>query len=122
MGINGLNPMDPNAYAQKYAQQKGISVEQAKQELRATHGDPSMSMNGSIFGGGFASNSNQSIFSFGNNNSFDTGTFDFGFKRSNPEKQLEKLGIPKDVIAQGDDAIRKFAEENKINLPPKLER
>ena len=122
MAVNGMGPMDPNAYAQKYAAQKGISVEQAKQELRATHGDPSMSLNGSIFGNS-ATNSSQSIFSFGNNNnSYDTGSFNFGFNNSSPEKQLEDLGIPKNVIKKGDDAIRKFAEENDIKIPRKLEK
>lgn len=31
---------DPNAVAQQYASQKGISLEQAKSELKAQHGDP----------------------------------------------------------------------------------
>jgi len=32
--------MDPDAYARQYAQQKGISFEQAKAELKAMYGAP----------------------------------------------------------------------------------
>lgn len=33
-------PMDPNAYAQRYATEKGISLNEAKEQLRAKYGDP----------------------------------------------------------------------------------
>ena len=37
----------------------------------------------------------------------------------NPQQeQLVRLGIPAEVVLQGDEAIRKFAEENNIQLPP----
>ena len=120
MAVNGMGPMDPNAYAQKYAQQKGISVEQAKQELRATHGDPQQPQgaDGLQFGG----NSEDSI---QRPSSFDGSSFstkDFDSDRENIEKELKKLGIPEDVIKEGDDAIRKFAEENDIKIPRKIDR
>lgn len=39
--INNLNFNDPNAYAQSYADKNGISLEEAKAELKAKYGDPS---------------------------------------------------------------------------------
>lgn len=33
------------------------------------------------------------------------------------ETQLEALGVPKETIAKGDDAVQQFAEANNINLP-----
>ena len=40
-GFGGNLPkMDPDAYARMYALQKGISLEEAKTELRAKFGDP----------------------------------------------------------------------------------
>lgn len=45
--INGFNSnyqnqqINPDSYAQKYAEQNNISLEEAKQELRAKFGDPS---------------------------------------------------------------------------------
>ena len=45
--INGVNSnyqkqqINPENYAQKYAEQNNISLEEAKQELRALFGDPS---------------------------------------------------------------------------------
>ena len=48
VSINGFSnfqgpQMDPDAYAQKYAEQNNISLEEAKQELKAKFGDPSES-------------------------------------------------------------------------------
>ncbi|MCM1339717.1 MAG: hypothetical protein NC191_08605 [Muribaculaceae bacterium] len=37
----------------------------------------------------------------------------------NPNEYLRSMGIPQDIVAQGDDAIRKYAEDNGINLVPK---
>lgn len=42
-GANGQLPpkdMDPDAYAQQYAKENGISVEEAKAQLKAKFGDP----------------------------------------------------------------------------------
>ena len=47
--INGVNTnyqnqqINPDSYAQKYAEQNNISLEEAKQELKAKFGDPSES-------------------------------------------------------------------------------
>jgi len=46
---NRPTEMDPDAYAKKYAEQKGISLEEAKAELKTMYGDP-MSKQGSILG------------------------------------------------------------------------
>ena len=120
MSINGVSfgqqppaaakGMDPEAYAQQYANEKGISIDQAREELRAQHGDP---MQGS---GGAGSNSTADALS--------TGNVDGTGKQSSipPEAwQLQSLGIPLEVIQQGDDAIHKFAEENNIQLPEKTQ-
>lgn len=37
----------------------------------------------------------------------------------NPQEYLTSMGIPQDIISKGDNAIRKYAEENGINLVPK---
>lgn len=37
---NFQQPMDPDAYAQQYANQKGISLDEAKAELKKTMGEP----------------------------------------------------------------------------------
>lgn len=34
--------INPNTYAQQYANQKGISLEDAKAELKAKYGDPKL--------------------------------------------------------------------------------
>lgn len=89
----GMMPkgIDPNKYAEQYAKQKGISVDQAKAELKAKHGDPARQAQG-----GQGSNSLP------------------------PEAvELRAAGIPVEVIQKGDDAIKKYAEENNIQIPEK---
>lgn len=40
-GVQGQQQgMDPDAYAQQYADQKGISLDEAKEELKSKYGDP----------------------------------------------------------------------------------
>jgi len=94
--------MSPDAYAKQYAQQKGISVSEAKAELKAMHGDPAKQ------GGAELSSA---LSGSGN-----TKTTDIP-----PEvyQQLLSLGVPAEIIQQGDDAIRKYAKENNINIPAK---
>lgn len=45
MAINGISQMgqDPNMYAQMYAQQNGLSVDDAKAQLKEKYGDPQQS-------------------------------------------------------------------------------
>ena len=105
MALNGLGQlggffkmgMDPNAHAQKYAKQNGISLEDAKNELKAKHGDPQQPQQ-SIFNG---------------------KTEDFESENKNKPNaiSLMSLGLPFNVILQGDNAIKNFAEQNDINLP-----
>ncbi|MBQ2644008.1 hypothetical protein IJG14_00365 [bacterium] len=40
MQEEGQQGMDPDAYAQQYAEENGISLEEAKAQLRAKYGDP----------------------------------------------------------------------------------
>ncbi len=37
----------------------------------------------------------------------------------NPNEYLKSMGIPQDIIAQGDDAIRNYAQKSGLNLVPK---
>ena len=87
---------------QNYARLKGLTLDQAKDELRAKYGDPTPGMT---------------------QNGFVDITYN-PYKDMNtdvpPEqKALIERGIPPEVIIQGDDAVRKFAKEHNINLPPK---
>ena len=131
-GFGGGGPvpgMDPNAYAQRYADENGITLEEAKAQLRAKHGDPQqpnqaskdpMSMNGSAWGAvpgfGGLGGLRQSP-SLAGMNGMETPRGDDSSKK----QELLNRGIPQYIIDKGDDAIRKFAEENGINLPPRQE-
>ena len=44
-----------------------------------------------------------------------------GIKRQeeDPSSKLTALGVPANIIAQGDSAIQKYAQEHGINLPAK---
>ena len=104
--MSGMPPkgVDPNAYAEQYAQEKGISVEEAKQELKTKFGDPQQQQGGAS--------------ALSNSLSGADSTTSSGI----PQSELEKLmaaGIPEEVIAQGDNAIMQFAQENNITLPEK---
>lgn len=51
--LHGGPGIDPNVHAQNYANEKGISLEEAKTELRAMYGDPRPpQQTSSIFSGG----------------------------------------------------------------------
>ena len=101
---------NPEADAMRYAQSKGISLDEAKAELRSKFGDPQPPVQQTGY--------------------TETGTIDFNYKpqtaaviQNVPPEQMALLqkGIPAEVIVQGDDAIRKFAQENNITLPAKNE-
>lgn len=98
---------NPELDAQNYARQNGISLEEAKAELRAKFGDPQVPPQPGMT---------------------ETGTLDFNYKPQGsantsqvPPEQMALIqkGIPPEVILQGDDAIRKYAEDNNISLPAK---
>lgn len=152
----GMPPMDPNAYAQRYAQENGISLDDAKNQLRARFGDPQkpnstfapepQNIPRGAIGPVFSyrtdgANFNYNASDFRNINPQEMEKLveqeakrngmspqDFAYAIGLPPRQepqedknqmLIDLGIPQNVIAQGDDAIRKYAEQNNINLPPK---
>lgn len=55
-GMNNMPPrgVDPNAYAQQYANQNGLTLDEAKAELKAKYGDPTQGA--SLFSNGFNQN------------------------------------------------------------------
>ena len=112
MEINGINlssgppqSVEPNQYAMQYAIQNGISLEEAKQQLHAKFGNPQ----------------NKQFFSF-QEMLFPKDIMENMNKQNliSPETiQLQILGIPINVIVQGDNAIKQYADENNIKLPKK---
>ena len=120
MPINGIGPssgppqgVDPNQYAMQYARQNGISLEEAKQQLKAKFGDPNQQV-----GTPQAVPKNDSSIS----GALSTGNVDKQRERNSlpPEAiQLQAFGIPLNVILKGDNAIKQYAKEHNIKLPEK---
>ena len=109
--------MDPEAYAQQYANQHGISIEQAREELKAQFGDPQQQGGVSSATGASGSNAASTALSTGDVD----GT---GRQPSIPPEamQLHQIyGIPLEVIQEGDNAIQQYAKENNITLPQKTQ-
>ena len=105
MAINGIGlsqgppqNINPDYYAQLYANKNGISLEEAKQQLKSQFGNPKQHQ----------VNSFQQILFSNNTDSIPSETI-----------QLQTLGIPLNVILQGDNAIKQYADEYNINLPEK---
>ena len=125
MSINNINGFsnnfynyqtrtNPNAYAQQYATQNGISIDDAKNQLRAQYGEPDAK--GVNFNTGAFSSKNN-VDSFTSNikeNNIDTSK---GLKKE--EQELLNKGISLEVIFQGDSAIRNYAQDNNITLDDK---
>ncbi len=109
--------MDPEAYAQQYAKEHGISVEQAREELKAQFGDPQQQ-------GGVASATGISG-STATSTALSTGDVDgTGRQPSIPPEAMmlhQVYGIPLEVIQEGDNAIQQYAKENNIQLPEKTQ-
>lgn len=155
MNFNGVNgtgseppKMNPDLYAQQYASEKNISLEEAKAQLKSKYGDPesaSIFTKGFQFSGtgaevkinpfGALTDDPEKLAAFVKNGAKETGVTEKEFAEMvglppkgerGPEntelEKLRKLGIPQEVIEKGDDAIRKYAKEHNINLPPKKER
>ncbi len=149
--VSGNRPpqMDPDAYAIQYAKENGISLEDAKAQLRSKFGDPNppsvFMANGFQFSGtgkeaeinpwGVPTDDPEKLAAFVKNGAKKTGMDEKEFaamsglppreeKDAEDAKldELQKLGIPKEVIKKGDDAIRKYAHDHNINLPPKEKR
>lgn len=141
MAIDGLpssppTNMSPDAYAQKVATENGISLEEAKNELKARYGEPKkpgMTENGSVDVTYNRSTSTDSTTSLTNSlastlasldSTDDTTTTQSSDYDSLDPKQKELVdyyNIPIDIVKQGDDAIRLYAEENDITLPQREE-
>ena len=153
----GLPPMggDSNVYAQEYADSKGISLDEAKAELRAKFGDPEKPntvfnskgdmlktepqvLNFSGAGANFPVNpygatgaAPVQLEAYIKHSAEQLGISEDVFARmlglpdrasegsDDKVEMLKQYGIPEDVINQGDDAIRKYAQENNIDLPAK---
>ncbi len=153
----GMPPMDPNAYAQRYATENGISLNEAKNQLRAKFGDPAKPnstfapepnnmpkgaigpvFNYQVDGGAFTYNpadlegaTPMQLAGFVRYGMQETGLSEKEFaqmiglpNKEQPDdnlakQKLKELGIPDSVIQKGDKAIRKYAEQNGIELPPK---
>lgn len=174
-GMGGMPPrgpqpgMDPDAYAQQYANTNGISLEEAKSQLKAKFGDPQKPVStfapNNITGVSTQQLQNTPLLSFANDGKATYNiatqqefTYNPGeLKNANPaqlsafvrygmqetglsEKEfaemiglptkqkpdentakqlLRELGIPDSIIEKGDKAIKKYAHDNHINLPPR---
>ncbi len=154
----GMPPMDPNAYAQKYASENGISLDEAKEQLRAKFGDPqkpnsTFVPNDSVpmpqgpilqFSGeganfpvnplGIMTTDPAQLEAYVKNGAKQAGVTEREFaqmlglpdksqpKENDKTNKLKELGIPENIIEQGDDAIRKYAHDHDIDLPAKERR
>lgn len=116
-------PMDPNAHAQVYAKENGISLDEAKAQLRAKFGDPQkpnstfapepQNIPRGVSGPIFANRIGISEQKF---------ALELGLpprEREDKTEMLKSLGIPQEIIDKGDDAIRKYADDHSIDLPAK---
>lgn len=143
-GVSGSGiPMDPNAYAQHYALENGISLDEAKAQLKSRYGDPIPPSLFNVKGKeaqtntfGALTDNPEKLAAYIKKGAKETGMNEKEFaammglppkeeKSTEDAKKLEelrKLGIPKEVIEKGDDAIRKYAQTHNINLPPKEKR
>ena len=135
--ISNVGPLppggDPDAFAQKYADEHGITLEEAKEELRSKYGDPQQPTQPSIYMEPRAqiyTDSGEPLYSnpysaMGLDINFDsTSEADYAEVNQDDPKTdaLKRAGIPEAVIKQGDDAVRKYAEEHGIKLPPPPQR
>lgn len=116
---------NPEADAMRYAQANGISLEEAKNQLKSQFGDPQQPAPNSIFGAPSPIIQMQlqnmpqgaSLFNFPMPQS---GQQEMIPMPQTPEQMLgAQYGIPPEIVAQGDDAIRKYAQDNNISLPAK---
>lgn len=128
-GIGGYSPQfvptgNPEADAMRYAQANGISLEEAKNQLRSQFGDPQAQ---GVQGPSILMPQSQLLQMQAINMPPGSSLFNFNTSQSNqtptpqtPEQMIGlRYGIPPEIIAKGDDAIRKYAEDNNISLPAK---
>jgi hypothetical protein len=99
-GQSNAPGMNPDAYARIYAQQNGISFEEAKSKLRAMYGEPQKPEE---------VNQQKNVQQ----------------KQIEPQEdekaqiaaQLRALGIPDNIIQRGPAAVGEYAKEHNIQLP-----
>jgi hypothetical protein len=113
--------IDPDTYAQQYATENGISLEEAKQQLKAKFGDPQKPNSTFVPNGSNVTHAQANAPWFNNFNVQNNQVFAYTRNKDDDTKleMLRQYGIPQYVVAQGDDAIRKYAEEHDIELPAK---
>ena len=134
--------MDPNAHAQVYAKENGISLDEAKAQLRAKFGDPQKpnstfapiftyrpdGTNYNYNPADFSMQTPQDLEKLVRNEAKRIGISEQDFalelglpprEREDKTEMLKSLGIPQEVIDNGDDAIRKYADDHDIDLPAK---
>ena len=81
--------VDPDTYAQEYADANGITVDEAKEVLKGKYGEPEYDENRNT---------------------------DSTEELTEQEQELQSKGIPVEIINQGADAIRKYAKDHDIEL------
>ena len=87
--------VDPDTYAQEYANKHNMTLEEAKAELKSKYGDPKAK----------ESNNTENT-----DETEDTENF------TKQEQELLNKGIPAEIIKKGNDAIRKYAKDHNIEL------
>ncbi len=90
--------VDPDTYAQEYANKHNMTLEEAKAELKSKYGDPK------------AKESNNTENTENTDETEDTENF------TKQEQELLNKGIPAEIIKKGNDAIRKYAKDHNIEL------
>jgi hypothetical protein len=113
--------INPDTFAQQYATEKGISLEEAKQQLKAKFGDPQKPNSTFVPNGSGVTFAQANTAWFNNFNVQNNQSFAYTRNKDDDAKleMLLQYGIPADVIIQGDDAIRKYAQDHNIDLPAK---
>ena len=98
--------MDPDAYAQQYANQKGISLDEAKAELKAKFGDPEQRK---------GPDSNQQVKS-GQLFSFKTDETDLVSFNNTTETESSKEKERPDKNIDPETFVQQYANEHNISL------
>ncbi len=81
--------VDPDTYAQEYADANGITLDEAKEVLKGKYDEPEYDENRNT---------------------------DSTEELTEQEQELQSKGIPVEIINQGADAIRKYAKDHDIEL------
>lgn len=98
--------MDPGEFADRYAKTHNMSKKDAIKFLKDKFGDPQKPQ----------------VFSHASSSSYSAPVPPTSGDDSDRIAHLKELGIPQEIIDKGDEAIRLYAEEHNIKIPPKEER